>query len=104
MSDDFFKTYNPESRRCKVLRIPQNTILNLLFPPKEINAVYKIDLPEDVRVIRTWPDHEYSAIAFLLESESFEEVQEGRRTPELEFLGVEIVKYKVEPVNETSNL
>jgi len=63
--------------------------------------IFSLDLPEDVRVVRTWVDHEYRAISFLLESESFDEVEEGYRAPEINYMQVTIKKHDTETVNET---
>lgn len=74
---------NRREQRYKILSIPDEVVLSLLYPLCDANILHKIKLPDDVRVVTVWFRPERASFEFLLESETFVPVPDGEYVPEI---------------------
>lgn len=85
LKEDLFSDPDEYFKGHVILRVPKTAILNLLFPPAELNISMKIDLPDDVKVNNVWYDPATQDFCFMLQSDQYEIVKPGWVVPSIGF-------------------
>lgn len=72
-------------RRVRTAAIGFDRVWRLFtrFTPPQFVLVDEFDLPADCKVISVYPDPCLAAFVFILESQEFDEIEEGLRPPEI---------------------
>ena len=84
-----------DGHRYKILPIPYEQILNLLYPIHDVNIINKIKLPEDVSVVTVYYEPNKKEFLMVLESDEFPIVEDRACYPILDFSSEYIKRYQI---------